>query len=209
MRLQKLSREHSVRITILGGDVHLAAMGRFYSNPKLGISCEHDHRYMANVISSAITNKPPPKAVANLLARRNKIHHLDSDTDETLMKLFDKQPGGKEKGGEWNKCTMPSRNYACITEISVPVETNGTALRNRVEEHDANAATSPIVAGKDGHSPLHRGEQGAGTQHWAADGVSSDSGLADGLNISIRVEIDQSDREGRTEGYGFSSKSSS
>ncbi|CRK42502.1 hypothetical protein BN1708_008788, partial [Verticillium longisporum] len=49
-RLQKIAAEFSVRITILGGDVHLAALGRFYSHPKLGIATDNDHRYMANVI---------------------------------------------------------------------------------------------------------------------------------------------------------------
>ncbi|OCL05134.1 hypothetical protein AOQ84DRAFT_299499, partial [Glonium stellatum] len=93
LKLQALAKRHSVRVTILGGDVHLAAVGRFYSNPKLAIPAERDWRYMPNVISSAITNKPPPQAVANLLARRNKIHHLDADTDETLLEMFDRDPG--------------------------------------------------------------------------------------------------------------------
>lgn len=108
----------SVRITILGGDVHLAALGRFYSNPTLNIPCENDHRYMANVVSSAIVNKPPPQAIANLLARRNKIHHLDHDTDETLLKLFNKDPGQSNKTAAHNQVTMPSRNFAMITENS-------------------------------------------------------------------------------------------
>lgn len=60
IELQKISADFSVRITILGGDVHLAACGRFYSNPQLGIPTIEDHRYMANIISSAIVNKPPP-----------------------------------------------------------------------------------------------------------------------------------------------------
>lgn len=108
----------SVRVTILGGDVHLAALGRFYSNPSLNIPCEHDHRYMANVVSSAIVNKPPPQAIANLLARRNKIHHLDHETDETLLKLFNKDPGESTKTAAHNQVTMPSRNFAMITENS-------------------------------------------------------------------------------------------
>lgn len=117
-RLQGVCAEHSVRATILGGDVHLAAFGRFYSNPKLGIPIENDHRYIPNVISSAIVNKPPPAAVANLLARRNKIHHLNRDTDETLLKLFDKDPGESSKTAGHNNVTMPSRNFAIITENS-------------------------------------------------------------------------------------------
>ncbi|KAF1936345.1 hypothetical protein EJ02DRAFT_459632 [Clathrospora elynae] len=139
--LQNFSKKFSARITILGGDVHLAAIGRFYSNPKLQIPAEQDWRYIPNIVSSAITNKPPPQAVANLLARRNKIHHLDHDTDETLLEIFDRDPGlpggvnatngtnttdnitgdGKDgkivsKTSAANHATMPSRNYAIICE---------------------------------------------------------------------------------------------
>jgi len=38
-----------VRVTILGGDVHLAAVGQFYSNENLGIKQINDYRYMLNV----------------------------------------------------------------------------------------------------------------------------------------------------------------
>ncbi|KAJ5811826.1 hypothetical protein N7474_008127 [Penicillium riverlandense] len=192
-RLQAFARSHSIRVTILSGDVHLAAVGRFYSNPKLNVSGENDHRFIVNVISSAITNKPPPKAVANLLARRNKIHHLDGETDETLMPYFDKQPGGIEKSASFNKVTMPSRNFACLTECVAPAS-NGTA-----EPASAKLEHLP----KDGHAPLHTGEQGAGTTHRAADGFSN-TDMHGGLDVAIRVEIDPQDRQAATEGYGFS-----
>merc|ERR1712230_292725 len=91
--------------------------GRFYSTPADNMDALEDPRYMVNIISSAITNKPPPKAVANLLARRNKVHHL-----------------------------------------------------------------------RDGNT----------------DGISSEGPCKGGLNVSIRVEIDNHDREGKTEGYGMS-----
>lgn len=210
IRLQALAQANSVRITILGGDVHLAAIGRFYSSPKLAIPTEQDHRYMANVISSAITNKPPPKAVANLLARRNKIHHLNHETHETLMKIFNRDPGGVSKAATWNTCTMPSRNYAILAEA----EPDGPSSVDKVNairngSGAANDATiSPAPTAKDGHSPLHRGEEGAGTEHIVASGLQVGS-LAGGLDVSIRVEIDSHDREGKTEGYGFSSKCSS
>lgn len=211
-RLQALAQEHSVRISILGGDVHLAAVGRFYSRTKLGIPTQQDHRYIANIISSAITNKPPPKAVANLLARRNKIHHLDHDTHETLMNLFDRDPGGSSnKTANFNHCTMPSRNYAIITEADTPTSINGEAVPPTSRD-DAVPGGGPAVAAvakiKDGHSPLHKGEEGAGIEHVAAGGLQSTNGpWSGGLDISIRVEIDQHDREGKTDGYGFSSES--
>lgn len=148
IRLQRLARAHLVRVTILGGDVHLAAYGRFYSRPDLELPPENDHRFMSNVISSAITNHPPPAAVANLLAARNKIHHLDRETDETLLNLFDVDPGRKPLDGANGKtkisgnngkevqsktaskihCTMPSPNYA-ILALSQPTSgaSNGQA----------------------------------------------------------------------------------
>ena len=202
LRLQDIALSYNIRITILGGDVHLAALGRFYSKPKLGISVEQDYRYMANIISSAITNKPPPKAVANLLAGRNKIHHLDRYTDETLMNMFDKDPGSSQKTANFNKCTMPSRNYAIIAEAPANEEfVNGIANGHATNGNVASPSSKPPQ--KDGHSFLHAGEEGAGTKHVAASGVHTGS-MIGGLDVSIRVEIDQHDREGKTEGYGFS-----
>ncbi|KAI0098765.1 hypothetical protein GGR51DRAFT_537409 [Nemania sp. FL0031] len=199
-RLQGLCAEFSVRLTILGGDVHLAALGRFYSNPNLHIPIEEDHRYMVNVISSAIVNKPPPTAIANLLASRNKIHHLNADTDETLLDLFDKDPGNSNKTRGSNHVTMPSRNYAILTENSPNnrnLPTNGQS-----EQHDEQAAANAFD-GKDGHSYLHAGEDNAGTQHKASQFETHGKNNDGSLDCRICVEVDQHDKEGRTEPYGL------
>ncbi|KJZ72614.1 hypothetical protein HIM_07973 [Hirsutella minnesotensis 3608] len=200
--LQDIAAEFSVRVTILGGDVHLAALGRFYSNPKLEIPVEQDSRYMANVISSAIVNKPPPQPVANFLATRNKIHHLNRDTDETLLDLFDKDPGESNKTAGHNHCTMPSRNYATLTENSP----NTPSWHADSDEQSAgqNGSSSPSFAGRDGHSELHKGELSAGTKHRAASTETHGRGNDGSLDIAINVEIDQHDPEGKTQGYGLS-----
>jgi hypothetical protein len=52
-RLQSLGYDKQVRITILSGDVHLAAIGRFFTKAKLNVAQEKDHRYMVNVVSVA------------------------------------------------------------------------------------------------------------------------------------------------------------
>ncbi|KAI9653064.1 MAG: hypothetical protein M1821_007715 [Bathelium mastoideum] len=215
-RLQTLAREHSVRVSILGGDVHLAALGRFYSKPHLAIPAEHDFRYMPNLVSSAITNKPPPQAVANLLARRNKVHHLDDSTDETLMYFFDRDPGDGEAGvarktADANHCTMPSRNYAIIDESH-----RFDAGAEEAEEEDgvgmdgmANGATVDGVNGNGTKSTnprtaLHTGEEHSGTQHPAASGLKRTRlGGRYGLDVTIRVEVKSNDPSGRTEGYGM------
>lgn len=181
LRLQALAAKHSVRVTILGGDVHLAALGKFYSSLKSEpkpTAEERDPRYMVNIISSAITNKPPPKAVANLLARRNKVHHLDHHTDETLIDLFKDHdvddPEIKrllgEKRANTNYLTMPSRNYAIIEESS-----SSKAMMNGSSVNGAAATTN-------------------GTSATSQPGS---------LQCSFKVEINQHDREGRTHEYPF------
>ncbi|KAI9765084.1 MAG: hypothetical protein M1840_007791 [Geoglossum simile] len=127
--LQELAAEKSVRVTILGfalssnlnigvrakiifsGDVHLAAIGRFYSNPKLGIPKDCDHRYMPNIISSAIVNTPPTEIMGDILNRRNKVHHLDEDTDEDMIPIFTHDVDGKPRN---NKRLLPRRNWCSI-----------------------------------------------------------------------------------------------
>ena len=94
-RLQSLSKGSSARITLLGGDVHLGAIGEFYTKKSLNVSKEHDHRYMLNIISSAITNTPPNSRVSNLLHLRNKVHHLDTQSDEQMVRIFLKDVDGQ------------------------------------------------------------------------------------------------------------------
>lgn len=117
--LQDLAAERSVRITILGGDVHLAAMGQFYSNPKLKIPKDRDHRYMPNIISSAIVNTPPPEMLADALNKRNKVHHLDHYTDESMIPMFTHDTNMKKRN---NKHLLPRRNWCSISEY-VPGKT--------------------------------------------------------------------------------------
>ena len=212
IRLQDLAQDHNLRITILGGDVHLAAVGRFYSNPNLSLPIAQDHRYMVNVISSAITNKPPPKTVANLLAGRNKIHHLDRETDETLMEIFDKDPGNSKKTANFNRVIMPSRNYAIISE-SIDLKGSLTTANPRLANgHVMKVNTKKLAIqpsarkrSSDGHHPLHIGEEGAGTKHPVASGSHSGTVMG-GLDVCFRVEIDQHNPQGMTEAYGFSSE---
>ena len=111
--LQDLSAEKSVRITILGGDVHLAAIGQFYSNPKLRVPKDKDHRYMPNVISSAIVNTPPPELMADILNKRDKVHELNKYTAEDMIPMFTHDVDGKRRN---NKRLLPRRNWCSIRE---------------------------------------------------------------------------------------------
>lgn len=111
--LQQLAANKSVRITILGGDVHLAAVGQFYSNKRLNIPKDRDYRYMPNIISSAIVNTPPPDMMADIINKRNKVHHLNADTDEDMIVMFTHDVDGKPRN---NKHLLPRRNWCSLRE---------------------------------------------------------------------------------------------
>ncbi|KAL7620349.1 hypothetical protein AAE478_009343 [Parahypoxylon ruwenzoriense] len=117
--LQDLAADKSVRVTILSGDVHLAAVGQFYSNPKQNLAKHKDFRYMPNIISSAIANTPPPDIMADILNKRNKVHHFDKETDEDMIPIFTHDVDGKPRN---NKRLLPHRNWCSIHEY-VPGQT--------------------------------------------------------------------------------------
>jgi hypothetical protein len=143
-----------------------------------------------------------------------------------LLNLFDKDPGHeredvKNKTKDKNHCTMPSRNYAIIAEshdgigssvgAAVDAATNGHTdgrTDSHTNGHTNGASTLTATAFPAGGNPrnaLHAGEQQAGTTHPAAEGLQNTGlGGPDGLDVCIKVEISPSDREGHTQGYGFS-----
>ncbi|KAF8588264.1 hypothetical protein K439DRAFT_1629920 [Ramaria rubella] len=203
-RLQAFAAAKQVRITILSGDVHLAAVGRFFSAPRFKIPQNKDPRYMVNIVSSAITNAPPPNAVANLIHRRNKVHFLNRKTQENLMSLFREDPQGKLRK---SSTTMPARNYAIITEHA------GLARQISSEYEDGNTYANGIVngaiiaGGADGHYDLQiaKKERGGTTmQDVSAAAPSGGTTRPYALDVAFRVEVESRNPEGRTKAYGFS-----
>jgi hypothetical protein len=121
--LQHIAETKSVRVTILGGDVHLGAVGQFYSNKKLKIPKDKDARYMPNVISSAIVNTPPPDMMADILNKRNKVHHLDANTDEDMIPIFTHDVDGTKRN---NNHLLPHRNWCSIRQYKPGSSPPGT-----------------------------------------------------------------------------------
>lgn len=70
---------------------------------------------MPNIISSAIVNTPPPDLMADVLNKRNKVHHLDKDTDEDMIPMFAHGVEGKPRN---NKRLLPHRNWCSIREYT-------------------------------------------------------------------------------------------
>lgn len=174
-----------------------------------------DPRYMINVVSSAITNAPPPNAVANMLNKRNKLHHLDSQTDENLMAIFYQNPDGK--GNNVNRTTLPSRNYCIITEHAGLTNTSADVgnVSSGVKEDEGNEkqgrhkksfSVSKAKAAEDvpeGHM-VAAYQQTGGIDHPSAQVPSSGTKRKYALDVCIRAEIDPKSDDGRTLGYGFS-----
>lgn len=77
LETQKLALELGARITFLSGDVHLAAVGCLFTRSKTHkeLAPEQDHRYMLNVITSAIVNTPPPGGAAKMVAKLGNHKH--------------------------------------------------------------------------------------------------------------------------------------
>lgn len=128
-KLQKFGASNGIRITILSGDVHLAALGRFRTklhhhwigqekyedeNSKVMNEPEKDPRLMFNIISSAICNAPPPDAMASLLNKRSKVHHFSRMTDEDMVPIFTKDVDGENRS---NEQFLNKRNWADLIHI--------------------------------------------------------------------------------------------
>ena len=143
--LQDLAAERSCRITILSGDVHLAAIGQFHSNPKLKIPKDRDHRYMPNVISSAIVNTPPSDMLADVLNKRNKVHHLDHYTDENMIPMFTHDVNDKKRN---NKQLLPRRNWCSIREY-MPGSTPPPSPPQSLADFQAEDEEEELEAGHD------------------------------------------------------------
>ncbi|KAF7592199.1 hypothetical protein BBP40_000540 [Aspergillus hancockii] len=121
--LQDLAADKSVRITILSGDVHLAAIGQFYSNPKLNLPKDKDYRYMPNIISSGIADMPETEMVSDMLNKRNRVHHVDTNTDEDMIPIFTHDVNNKPRN---NKRLLPRRNWCSIREYQPGFTPQGT-----------------------------------------------------------------------------------
>jgi len=68
---------------------------------------------MPNVISSAIVNTPPPDIMADILNKRNKVHHFDPETEEDMIPMFNHGVEGQPRN---NKRLLPHRNWCSIRE---------------------------------------------------------------------------------------------
>lgn len=68
---------------------------------------------MPNIISSAIADAPETEMISDTLNKRNRVHHMDSNTDEDVIPIFTHDVDGKSRN---NKKLLPRRNWCSIRE---------------------------------------------------------------------------------------------
>ncbi|KAJ3064708.1 hypothetical protein HK102_008123 [Quaeritorhiza haematococci] len=111
-RLQNLAQSRSIRISFISGDVHLCAAGRLFSNARDSKDPAKDHRYMVQIVSSAIVNAAPSDSVVKgLMAQTSEEYEFDEHTTEMMIPLFTVDVKGEEKP-ESNRKLYNRRNYA-------------------------------------------------------------------------------------------------
>jgi hypothetical protein len=107
--LQRFAIEQNFRVTFIAGDVHCCGAGYLHSREK--IDPLYDPRHMAQIISSAIVNVPPPGMVIKALHYSAETYELDSNTVEDMYELFSKDVNGKELG---DKKIIGRRNWCSV-----------------------------------------------------------------------------------------------
>ncbi|KAI8825295.1 uncharacterized protein EV422DRAFT_492493, partial [Fimicolochytrium jonesii] len=119
-RFQKFSQERSIRVTMIAGDVHCAAVAQLRTQGEFNKETKHtyevpplqDYRLMYNIVSSAIGNQPPPKVVLKLFqwsSSRRPVKNV-KNTTEGLVHVFQHDVDGK-RNKKGHRKIMARRNW--------------------------------------------------------------------------------------------------
>lgn len=144
-KLQEFARAKRIRVTFLSGDVHCAAVGYFKTlvrSKAREIDPLTDHRYMLNVVTSAIVNTPPPNGVLTMVGmladRAHKTMHY-CDTDESMVPLFQTDTNGTPLKQQF---IMGRRNY---TKVDHDEQSGSLSFDIRVEKVKGGGQTVGYV----------------------------------------------------------------
>ncbi|KAI0806950.1 hypothetical protein C8Q74DRAFT_1312933 [Fomes fomentarius] len=118
LELQQYARATHARVSFISGDVHCAAVGLLKTwikeKKKPDIPPPLDHRYMVNIVSSAIVNTPPPNGVITMVSTlatktHRTLHH--EQTDECMIPVFERDTDGSAPK---SKYIMGRRNWCSV-----------------------------------------------------------------------------------------------
>ncbi|GIL81800.1 hypothetical protein Vretifemale_10798 [Volvox reticuliferus] len=125
--LQMLSKYRGCRVTLLSGDVHVCGAGKLISYPEPSEEMlRHDFRYMPQVISSAISNPPPPGGLITMLDFCSHGGRINRATRHTMTRELRTRTGVR--------VVLENKRNWC--EVNAEKEDGGHALifKLRVED---------------------------------------------------------------------------
>lgn len=209
-RLQDYGAKFGIRITILSGDVHLASIGRFMTkrhrkhlffksekdkehNAKVENEPENDIRLMFNVISSAVVNAPPPNPMVSLLQSKANVHHLDFETDEDAVPIFNVEVSGSDQRRE--KCFMNKRNWSDIIPVENAMKNEYLSKLYRAKIGDV--ILPGVVSTSTGLSKVNSQTEGPTPEKGAIAYPITEKGVI----VSLNMEIDVKDQNSLTTKY--------
>ncbi|KAF9899970.1 hypothetical protein BX616_002756 [Lobosporangium transversale] len=109
--LQQIAVQRSIRVTFVGGDVHVGGAGRLFGSASQDrLSDPYD---MVQIVSSAIVNGPPPGAVITALHKTSKTYKLNEYTSEEMTEIFQQDVDGSPLE---NKKLLNRRNWCEVRE---------------------------------------------------------------------------------------------
>lgn len=126
--LQAIATSRGVRVTFVGGDVHVGGAGRLFGTNSTDTL--RDPYYMPQIVSSAIVNGPPPGGVIHALHKSSKTYALNDYTSEEMIDIFKQDVNGEELE---HKKLLNRRNWCEVRELITGQELEFTI---RVENID-------------------------------------------------------------------------
>ncbi|KAF9208504.1 hypothetical protein BGZ49_008588 [Haplosporangium sp. Z 27] len=126
--LQAIAVSRNVRVTFVGGDVHVGGAGRLFGTNNADVL--RDPYHMTQIVSSAIVNGPPPGSVISALHQSAKTYPLNDYTSEQMTDIFNMDVTGDILE---HKKLLNRRNWCEVRELVSGQELEFTI---RVENHD-------------------------------------------------------------------------
>lgn len=107
-----LVKGQKMRVTFLSGDIHQGELGTLLSNSKFHLPIQKDWRYMPQLVSSAIGNRPAPMFFCQLLETAKSIVSQSIDEDTSIAWREWQQVDDSK----YNFAIIAHRNYLSIME---------------------------------------------------------------------------------------------
>ncbi|KAK9474736.1 uncharacterized protein V1510DRAFT_372689 [Dipodascopsis tothii] len=198
--LQRLAQIKGYRVTFVSGDVHCCGMGKF-QNPQ----APNNHQLMYQVITSAISNVPPPAPVIRLLHNKDQVYLPEmggkfkmgrpTDTKEDMLEFFERDVDGKTLS---LRKLLGRRNYAiCMINSDMTcawdlyVQKGGGAYHSEHNERSVKYGplVVPTLAMPAPQSPPYANQpqtqgQGGGTFYYGASADQQQASVGPQMHTS-------------------------